>query len=117
MKKKIKQYIRKVKQRIRCPKKVRSNFIDTLTESVEDYINENPDCTDKDIEEYFGTPDEVALEFMKNIKSEELERYLTLQKRLKLLIVVIILAILIVFCISLYMIVTSEVRFVTETIY
>lgn len=60
----INRYLRKVKKF--CPYSIRNRLIRELENDLTDYLNDNPGASFYDIEQYFGNPDNLALEYLYN---------------------------------------------------
>lgn len=117
MDKRTKHYIKKVSSKMKCSRSKKAEYIETLSGAIEDYISEHPDCTEKEIINYFDTPSKVASEYMEDINPEEINNYILSQRRLKRLILIISIMILIGIAIAIYIIITSEARLVDERIF
>ena len=66
------------------------DFISSLQVELNDYYLEYPDCTVEDLIEQFGTPEDVAGEFLEGCsKKIEPKTFSQSNKRLKILIIVL----------------------------
>lgn len=66
------------------------DFISSLQVELNDYYSEYPDCTVEDLIEQFGTPEDVAVEYLEGCsKKIEPKTFSKSNKRLKRLIIVL----------------------------
>lgn len=92
----IKKYCSEVKKRLACPGGIKLAFISELKNRIYEYIEEHPDdeITINDIENRFGTPENVASSFA---SAEDMQRLNKKAKRFifyKILSVVLLLALI-----------------------
>lgn len=60
----ISTYIKKIKRNYRGPKATKKRFIDELSKSLAQFMQENPYATMSDIEKTFGKPNEIKDSFL-----------------------------------------------------
>ena len=72
-------------------------FLSSMREYLDDYCDEHPGCTTEDLEEEFGTPEEIASEFLesKNVSNSGRIKKLRKSRRLIAIIAVILVIVLI----------------------
>lgn len=56
----LKRYVRKIRKMIPCTGKMKKCIVSQISESVEDYLCQNPDADMETIQTHFGTPQEIA---------------------------------------------------------
>lgn len=71
----LKSYVKKVNKLIKCDKKIKKSFIDTLCESITEFSYEHPEFTLKDLYNKFGTPEEISERFMFNLDDGTVAKY------------------------------------------
>ena len=59
----IEEYLNEVKENIYSPEKT-DRFIDEIRSSLTDYVENNPDCDFEDLVNQFGSPEDVAREYL-----------------------------------------------------
>lgn len=90
------EYITKVKNKLDIPSKYKDKLLENLEESVDEYLQKNSNCTYEDIEETFGTVDEIAESLYDSIDREEIAKKIKFKK----IILLGIIGVLIIFVIS-----------------
>ena len=72
-------------------------FLSSMREYLDDYCDEHPGCTTEDLEEEFGTPEEIANEFLesKNVSNSGRIKKLRNSRRLIAIIAVVLVVVLI----------------------
>ena len=86
LQKQLRHYYRQVNRRLPCPRQERIRFLATLKHDVTDYLDEQPQCTTKDIEEHFGTATDIADAY---VSAENTEFFMKKSLRLKILAAVL----------------------------
>ena len=97
MNKNVKKYIKYVKKLMPIQSKDNKEYINLLTEQINEFANEQDKCSYPKIVEEFGEPNEVVGEYIKNLDSTQIMCGLKKNKILKIISTVVI-----VFCISLW---------------
>ena len=59
----IEQYLDRIKAQI-CKISDIDEFIDALRQDLYDYEESHPDCTEEDLESEFGTPEDIAEDYL-----------------------------------------------------
>lgn len=71
----VKSYLRDVKKRIICPRSIREPFLRQLTAELEGFCTEQPEADAILLAETFGTPEEVAREFLAELGEQSIGRW------------------------------------------
>ncbi|MGN0732895.1 MAG: hypothetical protein ACI4LC_01830 [Emergencia sp.] len=66
------------------------DFIETLRYDLYEYLNNNPDCTEKDLESEFGSPEEIAKDFLEGHKVTQPKQIAKLKRKRNIIIAVLI---------------------------
>lgn len=109
-------YFRALERRLDCPKDIRKNFLTKTRRTAEDFLQEKPDATQQDLEDFLGEPEELAQGFLETLDPDILGRY---RKRKKFFLcsfiaaLVILLVVVGTWCIQLWS--TPKTMEVTET--
>jgi len=78
---KIKQiknkYLKKVSRNIQCSKKTKQNFLNSLSNSIDDILLENTTIPFDELKNILGEPEEVAKEFESTLDFEILHKHKT----------------------------------------
>lgn len=71
----LKSYVKKINKLIKCDKKIKESFIDTLCEAISEFSCTHPEFTLKDLYKEFGTPEEISEKLMFNLDDETISKY------------------------------------------
>ena len=105
-----KKYIKSVSRHIKCNKEQKQNFLDSLSNSIDDIIAENTVATLDELKNILGKPVDVGNDFENTLDFEILRKYKIKKGAIVTGIVLLIVALLICFyCYLVY--------FATEPIY
>ena len=77
---KIKHYFKQIRLLIPVRSKGVKRFLQDFRNAVEEYQEEHPECSAEDIMERFGSPEDVAYEYVSSVDSEEICRRITISK-------------------------------------
>ena len=91
MNRNIKKYLKKVRADIPCGFRKKKQLMHAFLTSLEQYLHDNPDATDQDIVDAFGTPKEMAEMLSEKISESDIRRY---QKFKKFIFVTFVLSVL-----------------------
>lgn len=69
------QYVEQVRRELVCAPARREKFIQNLEPLVEDFSNEKPNASLSDYREAFGSPAELAQQYMSTLDDEEVQKY------------------------------------------
>ncbi len=89
----IEQYLDKIKAQIYKLSPV-DEFIGALRQDLYDYEEANPDFTEEDLESEFGTPEEIASDFLKENPTLQ-PKAVVKGKRIRNIIILVLIAVLI----------------------
>ena len=104
----VSEYLKKVKKELSglCPA---DEFLSSMREYLDDYCDEHSDCTLEDLEREFGTPEEVANEFLESQNVSKSGKIKKLKKSRRLIaIMAVVLVIVLVAVIVFYRDVLSQ---------
>ena len=90
LKKEISKYLKEIRKRLPGDKESKTEFIDGLTEQIEDFVAENEDATSHDILLTFGEPTEIADEYSAGIDAQEIKKSISIKKAIIIALVVAI---------------------------
>jgi len=69
-------YYKDVSKRLLCKRKVKRRFLQDFKNGVREFIENHPDATPQEVRAHFGTPEEIAGEFLASLQSNEVKRAL-----------------------------------------
>ena len=97
----IEEYLNEVKENIYRLEKT-DRFIDEIRSSLTDYVENNPDCDFEDLVNQFGTPEDVAREYLDSYAYSSPKEISKKNRRRRILIIILIvlLAALVAHCID-----------------
>lgn len=90
LKKEISKYLKEIRKLLPGDKDSKTEFIDGLTEQIEDFVAENEDATFHDILLTFGEPKEIADEYSAGIDAQEIKKSTSIKKAIIIALVVAI---------------------------
>lgn len=99
----IEGYLDMVRKKIRKAEGT-DQFLDFLREALQDYFDNNPNCTEEDIEREFGSPEEVARNYINDNFKVDAKGMAKSKKHKSILLVII--------CFLLVAIIVYAIRFV-----
>ena len=67
MNKPARAYLRAVRRALRCPGRQGKRLLRQLSEDIEEYCEEHPDATEEELCRRFGTPEDVAADFVEDL--------------------------------------------------
>ena len=67
MNKPARAYLRAVRRALRCPGRQGKQLLRQLSEDIEEYCEEHPDATEEELCRRFGTPEDVAADFVEDL--------------------------------------------------
>lgn len=67
MNKPARAYLRAVRRALRCPGRQGKQLLHQLSEDIEEYCEEHPDATEETLCRRFGTPEDVAADFVEDL--------------------------------------------------
>ena len=100
----IEEYLNEVKENIYRLEKT-DRFIDEIRSSLTDYVENNPDCDFEDLVNQFGSPEDVAREYLDSYAYSSPKEISKKNRRRRILIIIlaVLLAALIAYCIDISM--------------
>lgn len=67
MNKVAERYLRAVRKALHCPGQQGKRLLRQLSEDIEEYCEEHPDATEEELCRRFGTPEDVAADFVEDL--------------------------------------------------
>ena len=67
MNKVAERYLRAVRKALHCPGRQGKRLLCQLSEDIEEYCEEHPDATEEELCRRFGTPEDVAADFVEDL--------------------------------------------------
>lgn len=67
MNKVAERYLRAVRKTLHCPGQQGKRLLRQLSEDIEEYCEEHPDATEEELCRRFGTPEDVAADFVEDL--------------------------------------------------
>lgn len=83
----IDQYLNAIRRKIVCSRKTKKLFIEDLTYSIMNYMEENGELSFTDISERFGQVSEVSSQFMDSLDPMEIKK---IQKKRKFYVMILL---------------------------
>lgn len=95
----IEEYLNEVKENIYRLEKT-DRFIDEIRSSLTDYVENNPDCDFEDLVNQFGSPEDVAKEYLDSYAYSSPKEISKKNRKRRILIIILFIFViaLIIFC-------------------
>ena len=77
----LKRYVRKIRKMIPCSGNMKRSIMSQISESIEDYLRQNPDADMEAIQTHFGTPLEIAASCVEGRETVALVRKFRARKK------------------------------------
>ena len=90
LKTELKKYLKDIKHLLPSDRDSKTEFMDGLTEQIEDFVAENKDATFYDILLTFGEPKEIADEYSAGIEAKEIKKRTSIKNAIIIALVVAI---------------------------
>ena len=68
----VKGYLRKIRRLIPCGSKAKKQIMESISQSVENYLEENPQADWAAFQAHFGTPEEITAAYIDGMETEEI---------------------------------------------
>lgn len=93
----FKQYWKKVEQHLTCSRSARKKFYRQTLEAANRFLDEQPDLTFDQVEEYLGSPQELAQNYLDTLSPKDLSLF---RERKKLALCATMAVILLLVCLT-----------------
>lgn len=88
--KELNRYFREIRLLLPLYSKTEKKFLRDFRHSVEEYVDDNPDCTIADIYEVFEKPEDVVYSYISTLDSEKLCKSIAIRKFIKIAVIVLL---------------------------
>ena len=78
--KELKQYLKSISDLLLCKPKKRKQFMSDFSNSIDDFLQNNPDASINDLEKALGTPQEIAEEFMADVSPKDVKKRVSIAR-------------------------------------
>ena len=113
MKKQLKSYFKKIKKNLPCYNKTMKKMLGDLKEAVDAFVQENSITDFTQIEQHFGTAQDIAKEFTVGVDSAYIKSY-KFKKRVTAIVLSVLAAILVIVAsLAIYIVISSEINTVS----
>lgn len=68
------QYIKEIKALLVCDKDQQAKFLENFNSDIDDYLSDNPEAGLDELKRDFGTPQEIADEFLAHSSAKEIKK-------------------------------------------
>jgi len=72
----LQPYYKDISKRLLCKRKVKRRFLLEFQNGVQELIDNHPNTTPQEVRSHFGTPEEIAGEFLASLHPNEVKRAL-----------------------------------------
>lgn len=113
MKKQLKSYFKEIKKNLPCYNKTMKKMLGDLKEAVDAFVQENSITDFTQIEQHFGTAQDIAKEFTVGVDSAYIKSY-KFKKRVTAIVLSVLAAILVIVAsLAIYIVISSEINTVS----
>lgn len=113
MKKQLKSYFKEIKKNLPCYNKTMKKMLGDLKEAVDAFVQENSITDFTQIEQHFGTAEDIAKEFTVGVDSAYIKSY-KFKKRVTAIVLSVLAAILVIVAsLAIYIVISSEINTVS----
>ena len=91
--KELKQYFKEIKLLLPIYSSAERNFLKSLRVSVEEYIDQNPECTIEDIYENFDEPEEAVYNYISALDQTDLCKRVNLRRIIRNVLIIALIAV------------------------
>lgn len=86
----LKRYYQNIRRWLPCSGKIKKSIIQRIDSTIQDRLALNPTCNLSDIEQWFGTPQQIAATYIDEMDMQDLLRSLRIRKRvLKIILIAV----------------------------
>lgn len=78
--KELRQYLKSISDLLLCKPKKRKQFMSDFSNSIDDFLQNNPDASINDLEKALGTPQEIAEEFMADVSPKDVKKRVSIAR-------------------------------------
>lgn len=96
----LKRYYRNIRKDLPCSYKMKKKIMQQIQESVDQFLEQNPDADFDAVQLHFGEPQTIALSYIEDQDAPELLRKLRIKKKIIAVVVGVIVAILVIWGIA-----------------
>lgn len=104
----IKKYCREVSRALPCSRDLKRKITDQITQSIQEFLNENPNAAYADIEAEFGSPMQIASAYLDEVDHEKLTSELKLKQRVVRIFAIAMTIALLMFAVMLAIVVQDD---------
>ena len=91
-----KRYIRSVSDVLSCSGKTKKRIVSQISDSVDDYLLQNPDADFEMIQTHFGTPQEIAASYVNEQDAAGLLKKMSIKKKVLVIVAGVMAAIFLI---------------------
>lgn len=91
----LRRYYSSVRSWLPCPRKQKRKILDEIKNNVADFLKCNPQANFCEIQDRFGSPQQIAFGYVEDLNTGELIRVMRIRKRLVAIITATVLSILV----------------------
>ena len=99
--KQLKQYYQSIRASLPCPWKLKHKILSEIKSSVQNYLTEHPDAGIDDLEQQFGSPEQITASYLDEMDQQKLAANLKTNKRFIAIVAVGIAAALLMLAVTL----------------
>ena len=90
----VKCYLRSVSKALPCGRKAKKQLLSQISNSIEDYLQENPNADFEMVQSHFGTPQEIVASYINEQDPSALVKKMRIKKKVLVIVSGVMVAIL-----------------------
>lgn len=98
-KKNIRIYCNAVSKHLLCSSKTKKRFLTELEFNICDFLTDHPDASIADIQQHFGTPEDISASYLSTLDNDELNKKINKTRKIKKIVMILAAIILFLFTI------------------
>lgn len=106
----LKRYYRSIRKDLPCSYKMKKRIIQQIQESVDQFLEQNPDADFDAVQLHFGEPQTIALSYIEDQDTPELLRKMRIKKRIITIVAGAMVAVLVIWGVAVAWAVICEER-------
>ena len=82
----LKRYIRSISDALPCSVRAKTQIVSQIRESIDDYLQENPEADFAAVQAHFGTPQEIAASYVDDQDTATLLHKMSIKKKVLVIV-------------------------------
>lgn len=106
--KQLKQYYQSIRASLPCPWKLKHKILSEIKSSVQNYLTEHPDAGIDDLEQQFGSPEQITASYLAEMDQQKLAANLKTSRRFIAIVTAGVVAALLMLAVTLAVVIYDD---------